>query len=122
MRLLSTESMHLSTNLLPCYIYDMSASSCYEPYKITTSAISLARPNRIPSYLHICSTQVHIYSTYAPSRSLHAYRDRPRGNGGADSTEVYHCPFFTVTVHLSDTTTWLEHNDNTTGMAHGTTI
>ena len=53
MRLLSTESIHLSTHLLPCYIYDMSASSWYEPYIITTSAILLARPNRIPSYLHI---------------------------------------------------------------------
>ena len=73
---------------------------------------------------HISISALHkstSYSTYAPLRSLHAYRDRPRGNGGADSTEVYHC-LFTLTVHLSDTTTSLEHNDNTTGMAHGTMI
>ena len=48
-------------------------------------------------------------STYTP---LDTYRYIPRGNGGADSTDMSYYLFFTLTVHLSDTTTWPRHNNN----------
>ena len=57
---------------------------------------------------YLLYTSPHL-STYTP---LDTYRYIPRGNGGADSTDMSYYLFFTLTVHLSDTTTWPRHNNN----------
>ena len=101
----------------------MSASSWYG-MNLTKLPLRLSYWHGPIESHHISISALHKSTSIRPTllRDLSTPTETAREGTEADSTEVYHCLFFTVTVHLSDTTTWLEHNDNTTGMAHGTTI